>query len=52
MDEKQLEQQSDQRLTRISRRARAVTDLLAERDDLHGVSPAAEFFVDAVRWSV
>ncbi|WP_148573721.1 hypothetical protein [Nocardioides caldifontis] len=40
--------------TRNRRRARSsheLTELFAERADLQGVSPVADFFVESVRWS-
>lgn len=39
--------------TRNRRRARSsheLSELFAVRDDLHGVSPVADFFVESVRW--
>jgi hypothetical protein len=41
----------DRRLELISRRAKGLTDLMAERQDLTGVYAMADFVAESVRWS-
>ena len=36
---------------RRARTSQGLTELFAERSELRGVSPVADFFVDAVPWS-
>jgi hypothetical protein len=56
METTDIEHTVEQRRTRQQRRrarnSRGLSTLLAEREDLSGVSPVADFFVESVRWTV
>jgi len=39
------------RLRRRARNSSELTALYGEREDIRGISPVADFFVDAVRWT-
>jgi hypothetical protein len=45
------EVRSIQQERRRARNCHGLTELFSERDDLRGVSPVADFFAEAARWS-
>jgi hypothetical protein len=42
----------DRRIEQMSRRSKGLTDLLAQRQDLHGVSLRADYLAESVSWGV
>ncbi|WP_167880423.1 hypothetical protein [Nocardioides guangzhouensis] len=42
----------DRRLEQISKRSKGLTDLMTQRQDLHGVSARADYLAESVSWSV
>ena len=55
MDAVEIEHVNEQRRARQQRRrarnSQELSTLLAQREDLSGVSPVADFFVEFVRWT-
>ncbi len=45
------EQRQAQQQRRRARNSQGLSALLAQREDLSGVSPVAEFVVESVRWT-
>ena len=42
----------DRRLEQLSRRTRGLSDLMSQRQDLHGVSVRADYLAESSSWGV